>query len=417
MQGKAVLILGAGRDQLFMIRTAKEMGLLTVAVDGNPSAPGLSEADYAEPINFSHIGEVKAYVRCLLDKGIPLSGVCTMGSDIPNLLAEVAEEFGWSGPSRETGYLTTDKFAMKECLRKAGIPVPDYCIVQRKEDVLRQWKEWGAQKVVLKPTDRAGSRGVSILASTDEIADAWKNAADNSLNGRILLERYIEGPQISTESILYDDFSATPGFADRVYEDMEVFWPQVMENGGWVPSRENADVQKKISELVERAARALGISRGPAKGDVVLSEQGPMIIEIAARLSGGDFCESLVPLGTGVNYVKEVLRIATGEKPDPAALRPRWNKAVANRYFFLPPGRLDGIRGVGEAQAQDYIHKFELYYKKGEIIPPIQNHGQRVGVFVLVADDRIQAQAKVDYIYNQVEFKMDGSWRKGFLKR
>jgi len=81
----------------------------------------------------------------------------------------------------------------------------------------------------------------------------------------------------------------------------------------------------------------LGISKGVAKGDVVISpSKGPMIIEMAARLSGGDFSESLVPLGSGVNYIESVIKIAMGAIPNWKKLKEKFYKSVANRYFFLP---------------------------------------------------------------------------------
>ena len=91
-----------------------------------------------------------------------------------------------------------------------------------------------------------------------------------------------------------------------------------------------------VIDLVEKCAKSLGIINGPAKGDVVICpKRGPMIIEMAARLSGGDFCESLVPLSSGVNYVPLVIQQAISDKIDYKYMKTFKNKVVANRYFFL----------------------------------------------------------------------------------
>lgn len=411
---KAILILGAGPDQMFMINTAKELGLLTVAVDGNPEAPGLKVADYSRPISFADVPAVIVYVKELLSAGVNVAGVTTMGSDVPHLLAEIANFFSWAGPSMETGRLATDKYAMKKCFEEHGIPVPSFELANGPEAVNRIWRDWGVDKVVLKPTDRAGSRGVSVLCNTFEIQRAWDSAKTNSISGHVLLEEYIDGPQISTESILFDEYAVTPGFADRVYDGMDVYWPQIIENGGWVPSREDSRTRERVTNLVHAAARALGIKRGVAKGDVVISPQrGPMVIEMAARLSGGDFCESLVPLGTGVNYVKDVLQIAIGGCPDWQSLIPRHHTAVANRYFFLPAGRLEEVRGEVEVQSRSYISKFQLFYQVSDEIPVIENHGQRVGVFVATAESRSELQRRIDEVYEVVRFLVNGTWYSG----
>ena len=87
-----------------------------------------------------------------------------------------------------------------------------------------------------------------------------------------------------------------------------------------------------------------------------------MIIEMAARLSGGDFSEGLVPLGTGINYVKEVIRIALGEEPIWSNMEEKYSKAVANRYFFIPTGKLDDIIGLEEAIKIPEVEKINLFY-------------------------------------------------------
>ena len=228
-----------------------------------------------------------------------------------------------------------------------------------------------------------------------------------------MLEEYVDGLQISTETIVVDNRACTPGFADRVYENMQCFWPNIMENGGWLPSSVDKKLHEEISHLVEISARALGITSGVAKGDVVICpNRGPMIIEMAARLSGGDFSESLVPLSSGVNYVRTVIEIATNSKPDLNKLRPQEFNVVANRYFFPPDGILEDIRGLAGVEKIPQVNKLEIYVKAGDSLPKIDSHAKRAGVFVVVDKDREAVQKIIDDIYCMVEFKVNGVWHK-----
>jgi len=409
---QGVLILGASQDQLCMIRTAREMGLFTAVLDGNPSAPGLRSADFSAPINFSDVAAAISWCENLIRNGNGLVGVCTMGSDVSHILAAVATHFGWIGPSEETARVATHKFFMKQRFVERGIPVPKFALVNSAAEARSFWQEWGCRAVVLKPTDRAGSKGVSIIKEFNYIAAAFDCAKNLSLNGEVLLEEFILGSQISTETIIYNDYAATPGFADRVYEGMECFHPQVMENGGWLPSSLSVQMVDKVSRLSEDAARALGIVQGVAKGDVVICPQrGAMMIEMAARLSGGDFSESLVPMATGVNYIRTVLEIAVGRTPDLAALQPKPLCHVANRYFFPPPGKLEAIDGAKVCQAQPGIVKFEIYPRIGDTLPKVDSHARRAGVFVVNGASRAEIQQTVDLVYQTLKFKIDGSWR------
>lgn len=413
-QKKCVLLLGGSSDQLFIIKSANEIGLETAVVDGNKTAPGLSLGTYSAPIDFSNIPAVIDYVHKLKEQGINVCGVTVMGSDVPDIVAAIAKEFNWIGPSAQTGKWATDKYEMKRRFVEKGIPVPKFALVKSPEDVMHYWKDWHCSIVIIKPTDRAGSRGVRVIFHTDEVKDAYENALFCSKDGNVILEEYLPGPQISTESIFTETRVMTPGFADRVYESMDVFWPQIMENGGWVPSLADNTEKKAVCDLVEKAARVLGIQSGVAKGDVVIHpDKGPMIIEMAARLSGGDFSESLVPLGDGINYVKAALRIAIGEEPDWDDMLPKWQKAVANRYFFLPPGKLEALEGMESIQNLKGLKKLKIFYEIGDTIPKISHHGQRVGVVVIAEENRETVQRIIDKVYQTLKFKINGKWLTG----
>lgn len=408
---KCVLLLGGSTDQLFIIKTAHELGLETAVIDADKAATGLSLGTYSAPIDFSNIPAVIDYAHKLKKQGINVCGVTVMGSDVPHIVSAIAKEFNWIGPNEQTGKWATDKYEMKCRFVDKGIPVPKFALVKSSEDVINYWKDWNCSSVVIKPTDRAGSRGVRIISKESDSKIAYDYAMSCSKNGKVILEEYVSGLQISTESVLTEKRSMTPGFADRVYEGMDVFWPQIMENGGWVPSLVNYAMKRAVCDLVENAARALGIQRGVAKGDVVIHpEKGLMIIEMAARLSGGDFSESLVPLGIGVNYVKAALKIAIGEEPDWDDMLAKWEKAVANRYFFLPHGKLEAIEGMESIRKIEAVKKLKVFYKIGDVIPEITHHGQRAGVVVIVGENRKTVQRNIDKVYQSLKFKINGRW-------
>lgn len=410
-----LLVLGGSSDQIFMLQTAGEMGLRTACLDGNAQAPGLALADVAAPIDFSDLEAVRSWVSAHHEEGERIAGVSTMGSDVPHLLAAISAHHGWCGPSAETGAWTTDKLAMKERFASCGVPVPRFARVDAADDVRRLWRKWSCEQVVIKPTDRAGSRGVRVLSGDDEIAAAVIHAREQGRSGALLLEEFVPGSQISTETVVWRGRAATPGFADRVYEGMERFQPQIMENGGWLPSRyAGTELQESVVRLVEEATRALGVDSGVGKGDVVVCpRRGPLMIEMAARLSGGDFSAGLVPLGTGVNYVRAVIEIALGREPDWTALEPTRQLVVANRYFFPPAGRLEAIEVPEDFRAHDGVVKLEFTYAPGVTIPPIRSHADRAGVMVVVGTDRAAVQAIIDEGYERVRFKIDQVWQTG----
>lgn len=406
MMKPLLAVLGASSDQRYLIETAQDMGLEVVAFDMDEDA---ASRDIADAFACVSTRDVPALIRAVDDfraAGRTFAGVMTMGSDIPQIVAAVAAHLGTPGPSLETAAVATDKVRMKERFAARGIPIPWF----RELDSFEQLERVRANRgdaLVLKPVDRSGSRGVFDLRGVDDIRSLYDAARDISFEHRTMVEDYLPGLQISTETVMYRGKGATPGFADRNYEMNEFTHPQVMENGGVVPSAVNAETRSAVETLVERAALALGITDGVAKGDVVIAPEGPKMIEVAGRLSGGDFCESLVPLGSGVNYVRAAVRIAIGETPDFADLAPKFDRAVANRYFFPPTGRLVRVDGVEAVSALDWVKKLEFWYRPGDMLPELRSHADRFGVFVAVADTRDELERRIRHVYDTIDIVVE----------
>lgn len=399
---RRLLVLGAGRDQCFMLRCARELGIETLAVDGDPDAPGRALADDFAAVSNRDVRGILGAVERL---GKRVHGVSTMGSDIPHVVAAVARSLGLPSIPMEAAEAARDKLRMKDCFARAGILVPEYHLVDSPARLPELLAAWG--RIVLKPLRQAGSRGVSLVSSVEGLEPAWQRALRFSEDGSILAERFLPGDQISSESLIVGGDVHTPGLADRNYEELERFLPQIMENGGWVPSRYRGEIGE-IDRVIGACARALGIEDGVIKGDLVRTSEGRIaVIEVAARLSGGDFSESLVPLGTGVNYVKQVIRQAVGEAVDTSALRPVRECAVANRYFFPPPGRLIAIEGVEAIAAKPWIRKLELWVRPGDTIPAIDSHGQRAGVFIVQAQEKQALSRYVQEVYESIGFVVE----------
>jgi len=398
---RILLVLGASSDQIFMMKTAQAMGLSVLAVDMNPMAKGFQVADDFAVISTRDIQSLLEFIDNYQGKGNKIVGVTTMGSEIPDIVAILSQHLGTPSVSLESARLATNKYEMKLRFREKGIPVPWFQEIQSTKDLKQVVSERGFP-LVIKPIDRSGSRGVFLLDEKCDMEDLLSKSKTFSYCGRIQVEEFLAGLQISTETVMYHGEGITPGFADRNYQLLDQFRPQIMENGGWIPSILNNNERKLVEDLVVKASLALGVTDGITKGDVVMTKEGPKMIEMAARLSGGDFCESLVPLSSGVNYVEAAIRIAIGEEPDLEALKPRFHRAVVNRYFFTKPGRLVRIEGVSEVLKKDWIKKLEFWYEAGDIVPQPLSHAHRFGVFVLVGQTRHEVDERTDWVYRTI---------------
>ncbi|WP_419784176.1 phosphoribosylglycinamide synthetase [Maridesulfovibrio sp.] len=395
---KTLIVIGAGLESIPVLQRAEEMGLHVLAVDANPQAPGFAYA-HESVIGCVYTPEitVAALTKWSIKGGKPQGVICA-AVDAPGTVAAVAEQFGLTAVSSETARLATDKKAMKDRFKESGIPIPWYKEIFNAEELVEIIDE-RRETLVIKPVDSRGARGVLrlVYGSVDmpDPRGAFECAKNESPSGRVMVEKHLDGPQISTEGFVVGGQPFCPGFSDRNYEFLDRFAPNIIENGGDLPSFLNQDTQAAIKDLSGRAAMALGIADSMFKGDMVVHEGKPYVIEMAARLSGGYFCSHEIPWNTGVDFVGAAIRLALGETPGAEDLTPSFQRGVAQRYLFPKPGRVLAIEGVEEAKAMDGISMVEIRTAVGQTISPATSHPARAGVVMARADTREEAITRV----------------------
>lgn len=367
--GKTLLIVSGGIEAVDAARRAKELGHYVVVSDRDPEAPGFAFADSCLIADVYGPDETAAAAERYHRKVRPIDGVICVAADAPMTVAAVLKRLGLPGLSQESARLACDKLAMKQCFARAGVPVPWFSAVATPQELSRLVIERG-RDLVIKPVDSRGSRGVQRLAQVENLGRAFALAASHSPTQRVMVEQYLDGPQVSTESLLIGGRCFTPGFSDRNYEFLERYAPFFIENGGDLPSRLSEETQAEVRAVVARAAAALGVTDGSVKGDIVVHDAKAYVIELAARLSGGFFCTREIPLNTGVDFVGAAIKIALREPVSPDELAAKTITPVVQRYAFPAPGRVVRITGAEEARKVDGVAELVVTAKPGDVIPP-----------------------------------------------
>jgi biotin carboxylase len=398
-----ILFVGGGVEVLPGIRRAVDLGCRVLVADRDPEAPGCRVADGALIASAYHPEEVRAAALAHVRAGGRIDGVLALATDCPHSVAAVAEALGLRGPGPEAGARAVDKLAMKRKFAVDGVPQPWFCEITSLDQFLREVRRQGFPLVV-KPADSRGARGVLRLTGQEDLRWAFRFSMSWSPSRRLVLERFAAGPQVSTESLVIGGVAHTPGFSDRNYELLDLYAPHIIENGGDLPSFLPPAVQDRVRALVDRAARSLGITDGVVKGDIVVTDGEPMVIEMAARLSGGYFCTHEIPLNTGVDFVGAAIRQALGMPVDPADLAPRFQRCVSQRYLFPPPGRIVAIEGARTVTTLPGVAYFQLRARVGDVIGPIDCHPARGGVVIATGADRDEARANAERAVASVEF-------------
>ncbi len=399
---KNLLVVGGGIEAVPGLERAKQMGLHLVVSDRDPEAPGFAVADDRLLASTYDIQATVAAARRYHNEVRRFDGVMCIASDIPRTVAAVAADLGLPGISEESARLSSDKFDMKLKFRRDGVPVPWFSLVESAARLCEIVVSRGFP-LVIKPVDSRGARGVLRLTEAVDLNWAYEFSAGQSPSGRVMVEEFLEGPQISTESIVLEGAAYTPGLADRNYEFLDRFAPHIIENGGDLPTQSSAEEQQAMRDLIQQAAASMGVCNGVVKGDVVFHEGKPFIIELATRLSGGYFCTHEIPLSTGVDFVGCAIRLALGEQVRADELVPRFERYISQRYLFPNPGRVVGITGAQRASEQPGVVFCQVRLKVGDIVGPVNSHPARAGLVMATGESRREAMERTRAAIESIE--------------
>lgn len=402
---KSLLIIGAGREQVPVYQIAKKMGLFIIGTDINPQAPAFEFADVRLHCSTRNAQET---LETVLEyaKVNSIDGVMTVANDVPFTVALVADKLKLPGISLRSAKLVSNKISMKEQFVRHGIPTPKFDVINTKDDFFKKVKEKNFP-LVLKPSDGRGARGVLFIDENTDISFAWNHSIQNSNNKKLLLEEFIEGDQLSVEGIFLDGKYHSIAFADRNYNNLQLTKPFIVENGGVIPSKHEDKILNEISKVIENAAHSLEINTGTVKADIVLSENGPMIIEIAARLSGNYLATHHIPMAYGIDIVSAAINMALGIKIKEDSLQAKKRNYLCARFFFPQPGTIKSIKGIEEVKSLNYVKMLEIYRKEGEFQPLIDNHAARAGTILCEGSTYEESVEHTNTAVDHIKFVME----------
>lgn len=383
---KKIMILGASILQLPAIEKAKEMGLDVVVVDMNPNAIGFEISGIKKEI-ISTI-DIPAIIEAA--KRHQIDGIMTLATDMPmRSVAAVAEQMGLVGIDKDTAVKATNKAEMRKALQKAGVPIPKFFVVSNEEEYKEAVKEFDVPFIV-KPADSSGSRGifeVIDITNAELVKKAYEYCKPYSKVGDVVVEEYMNGPEVSAETLTINGVCHVIQITDKLTTGA----PHYVEMGHSQPTKHSDEIASRIAEIAKEANKAIGIKNGPSHTEIIVTSQGPKVVELGARLGGDNITTHLVPLSTGVNMVECCIKIALGEMPD---IKHKWSRGSAIRYFEQHAGIIESIQGIDKAKRIPGIQQISIVHGAGERITEIESSGSRMG-FVIAQSSNAESAIKI----------------------
>ncbi|MCX5800453.1 MAG: ATP-grasp domain-containing protein [Candidatus Eisenbacteria bacterium] len=391
MSGK-VLVIGAGFLQAFVIRRACEMGLTVVAVDRDPRALGFEWAHKRVVV------DIKDQGSCLeVAESESVDAVLSVCTDLAvKTVAFVAGSLGLPGLPAEAARTCTNKALMRETLARAHVGRVAFGKASSPEEAVRAASSIGFP-CILKPVDSVGSRGVTKIDNVSLVVAGFEAAARASACGDVIVEEFIDGPEISVEAVTRGGETTIAAVTDKITSGP----PHFVELGHTQPSVFSDE--RAVRETVQDCVRALGVDWSASHTELRLTEEGPRVMEVGARLGGDRITSDLVPLSTGIDLMEAVILTSFGRAPQ---MTPRYRKGSAIRYLRVPPGRITAIRGVESARSVAGVTDVHMDMSIGDTVPRLRSSLDRVGHVVAQGPSASEAASAAEEAVARIEVEV-----------
>jgi len=368
-----LVIIGASELQSDLIVEANSLGYETHVFAWNEGAIAKDIVDYFYPISIIEVDKIYEKV-----KEIAPVGICSIATDLGNVTVnKIGNRLGLPVNSLWCNLYTTNKLEMKKQLIGSNIPCAYYKSVTSFSDLNEQDFQF---PVIVKPIDRSGSRGVQKVEAYSQIENAIKIAQKESFTDNVLVEEFIEGKEYSIETISFNGKHKCL----QITEKYTTGAPNFVEFAHIAPAILSKGKRKIIEELTYKALDALQVTQGASHSELKIDENGNVkFIEIGSRM-GGDFIGSqMVKISSGINFVQDVINIATGGNYKFQNVRKLSNALVFYAFTKEDIIKLQLLRKKYPSNVKSYSIKDEINYD-------ISDSSERNGYIVMdVKDDKI----------------------------
>ncbi len=405
---KTILFCGNGMSGE-AIKEIKLMGYKVILITDFMNDRGIEDADTVIQAETKNVKVALDASIELYKAGHRFDGVLSLCWDCPISVAKIAQYFNLLGITPEVAESATIKSLRSAIFEKYQVPAPRFKLAKNFAEAYQAAQEIGFP-VVLKPLDQSSSKGVILVDTIDHFESAYRYSTSFSIDPHIIVNEYLVGSEHSTEGLMIDGKLYPTALSDREFKYAECK-PFFVEIGDIMPSSLSPEIVQSMWDTTEKAALALGITKGVVKGDMIYCKDGQVrVLELTPRLGGPRFGTEMVPLSNGTAILKAAVQQAVGDPIDMDYLKVKYARGMVNRSLFPEPGIIQSISGLDKIQELPGYYDFKWWFnpppKPGDRILPSQNTCGGFAYFITVAPSREEAIKYALDIENNIQIEM-----------
>ena len=348
-----ILILGAGQGQVPLVKFAKENNYNVIVVSPEGDYPAFK---YADRCIYLNILDKEGVLNVAKEENI--NAIATDQTDISvDVVEYVAEKLNLPHVKSESIENFRDKSRMRDICKQYGIKTIPYCVTESLEEAISFWNENKNFKVIIKPIDSQGSRGVETATTLDEIEFAYNNANKYSFSKKVIIEQYITGEEVEVDTVINNgniiatligdvhNFTSENSFSayERIY-----------------PTTKSEEIKQKINLVNQQTLKALGAITGWTHGEYIVTSDGDVyLLEVGLRGGGNYIGSDIIKEMFGVGTYEMAFYTAIGNNSfyDKIHLK---DSTCAYKCFYIPEGEIISVDIDKSFLEQDCIIRHNL---------------------------------------------------------
>ena len=389
--------VGAGSNQIPLIRTAVNIGYKIIAIDKNDKAPGFEFSNIKIMESTSEYRKI-TNILSQIPLHYPVSGIGTRsyGKSVYTT-AFLADKFNLTYFKPESINIFNNKKTLKEFLQKEGIRVPAAVTVA---EIKSKKKSAVNFPVIIKPADKHGKKGIRLFATNEELVSEIHRLGKSA--DEWIIEEYVNGNEITVSGFVQKGKFSLVSISDKIISPQEPF----IELGHRFPGRYNF-LSGEIITICQNIIHSTSLGNGPVIAEFRITDKNEIfLIEFMPEVGGEFLAEHMIPVHFGYNYFENFINLLCGGKFRELHTRHIKNKLTHLVFFDLPQdkSKYTGYKKRKDPEGIDIFLELELK-KPGSISDARQGNHSRVlavgAVSTKISDaDRLDELIRSSYIIN-----------------
>ncbi|WP_182914675.1 acetyl-CoA carboxylase biotin carboxylase subunit family protein [Paenibacillus thiaminolyticus] len=352
-----VLAIGAGKEQSYVIKKAKDMGLHVIAVDGNKGSSGFKYADKSYVVDISNETEVIK----IAEKEKIVAVLPTPIGRYLTTIGAVNDYLGLKGISKKAAFNCTDKMKTHEILIEHGVKTARQIKI-RKGTSIEEINENFYYPFILKPRYGAGSKGVRVIRNSEELLSYYEEG--------ILVEEFMTGKEYGLDGIVRNGVFHLILVREKVLTD----FPFRQEIGYIAPAPIFDKTLENIRLSAQKVCNAIGLTDCLLHADIIIEDDVIKWIELSGRPSGLHISSFMVPNVTGENYIQQQINYLIG-KNEEIVLHSFdvYKKMYLGFFSFSKIGYVTYVPDKKRFVNNDYVFDYHCHIKNGDYLDQIKD--------------------------------------------